>query len=328
MKRNISEGYGVKIPVILIGAIFLDFLIIGLSWAQNPAISVDVGIQYPTVELFAGEPPVAGTITVTGKVKNITKEELSLSEFTCSYLADWKTDNKSIVPVAQACMKNYPRSFTLKPGEVWKVMIPLNIFSGIPAGDIHFKLGYNAYRAVPWAASHELGRIPLGGGPFWSKEIVLHVKSASAKKQKYWQAKEKWLEDFRKKEPIIPMEDGIHKRYYFTGELFDESVFKRWMLNGVYKRYHQNGRVEMEINYKNGKKDGEDKSYDEEGRLTVDELYSDGERVSYIDHDQNGSVRGDVKFMKKGNGKYIKLKEPCAEKDSDKSVLSFFPMCS
>ena len=167
------------------GIVFLISQIACPCWAQTPFLSIDVGLKDTTVELFAGKPAPQGEIAVTGKIQNITQKDLYLSEYNCSYLEDWKTDNKAVVPDAPECDKNFPRSFILKPGEIHEESVPLLITGDVLMHDIHFRLGYEAHKPT----SDRFERAPLNGAPLWSKQIVLHVKSASERKQKYCEGK-------------------------------------------------------------------------------------------------------------------------------------------
>ena len=278
----------------LIGAIIVVSTIDYSAWGQPSAIKIEAtSKQVAAVELFAEESPVAGEITVICKIQNISQADLFLSVMSCSYWDDWKTDNIAIFPRTHGCKKNGTTPIKLKPGEIREVQIPLVMTADIPRGDIHFRLRYDAHQAI--FDPKTIGRRTLlEGGPFWSNEVVFHTKLASDEKWKYWHAKAKWLEDFRKQDQMIPEKDGVYKRYSFEGELLDKHTFKDGKLNGPYKQYYPNGQVQGEFNYKDGKRVGKYREYDEKGRLTGDEFYSNGELVGYIHYNGDGSIHGNI----------------------------------
>lgn len=151
--------------------------------AKEPALKIDVSLPDKTVELFGGEPPVAGRFIAVAKVRNETKSDLFLSEMTCSYLQDWKTNTPYVSPEAQTCTKNGPKPYVLKSGEVHQVPIPLVVSGDVPPGDIHFRLAYAAQQP---GQNPDAKTTLLPGGPFWSDDITVAVRVASQAKQKHW----------------------------------------------------------------------------------------------------------------------------------------------
>lgn len=298
-------------------------LFVASAFADDQQIRIDVTPASANLEAFKTEPPVAGNLSLTAKIKNTSNEPRLLSMMTCSYLDDWSSDNPKIQLEEQSCLSNFPKSVALKPQEIRELPIPLFLTGDIPAGDFHFKLIYHAKKAVidPTTIPHNLGQASLEGVPFISNDIVIHVTLPSDDRQKYWHAKAKWFEDFHSQDSMVPAKDGVYQRHYFNGQLADERTYKDGQLDGSYKSYFENGQMSDDINYKAGKLDKLSKRYDEKGHLTETSEYSDGQMVSNINYNADGSIHSDMKFMKLEGGKYAHI-IPCVEADSDKEVLS------
>ena len=109
---------------------------------------------------------------IVAKVQNVSNKEIELSAYSCSYMDDWITDNKSVDPEFINCKKNGLYAFVLKPGEIYERPLTMRIPVSVTIEDVHFKLGYKAQRMTKG-----FERIPLEGQPFWSKEQVLFISS-------------------------------------------------------------------------------------------------------------------------------------------------------
>lgn len=96
--------------------------------------------------------------------------------------------------------------------------------------------------------------------------------------------------------------------------------------DGIFKAVHEDGTLREETEYKNGRKNGRSKNYRPDGKLFLDEMYSDGKMVSYKSYNADGSIHGHLTFMRLLDGKYVE-QDTCAEKDSDKEVLTMMPRC-
>lgn len=98
--------------------------------------------------------------------------------------------------------------------------------------------------------------------------------------------------------------DGTYKKFYADGQIYEEGVFEKGVLNGMRKLYYPSGKIQTEEKYSNGYFEGEWTSYWEncEKKLTGKYVnnamegewkafYDDGklkEVVSFKDNLENG----------------------------------------
>jgi hypothetical protein len=148
---------------------------------QSPSLKVSVVLN-ATVELGDADfnnskyGPFGPSFNILAKVQNISKENIQLSDWSCSYGMDWGTDNKLITVGQMVCSANGLIKTVLKPGENKEYSLRTHLYPQAPLKDIHFKLGYYAQRPTG-----EFQRMPIDGGPFWSNGVTLHVKAVSEK---------------------------------------------------------------------------------------------------------------------------------------------------
>ena len=145
--------------------------------AQETLLKVDAVI----LKDVEGVDPLFGKtfFSVMAKVQNISKENITLSAWSCSYAEDWVTDNKSIFPRQLNCKNNVLYAIALKPGETREFTLAMSRPSNVLLKDIRFKLGYKAKRPIG-----EFKRTPIAGEPFWSDDVILHIKPVPERQQK------------------------------------------------------------------------------------------------------------------------------------------------
>lgn len=225
-------------------------------------------------------------------------------------LMDLISDNKSILIVSgvASCLKNpfAEREVTLKPKEVYKQ-------------DCH--VNYIGEESNPKLILFRIGVKNVGYNPVWSNPLTVNIIGGS----RQWTKHIIYSENITKQD-TAPHSDGVNKKYYENGTLMEEATYKNNKLNGSYKRYYDNGRLWEELNYVDERIDGRDKRYDKDGKLTADSFYSNSQLISSITYNANGTIHGDMVFMKLVNGNYIPWQ--CAKDDSDDQVLDMFPSCT
>lgn len=256
--------------------LILGFIVSSSTWAlaQHPDIRVEVAPpKNQTIKLFSLPPdPASGPViylnwpyentaigktTVVVTITNMTGKYLTLHQLGCrdDNTTSWKTDSKTLVP--SDCDGRHPFSIpiTIKPGEVYKEEVPLAIYwdqDNISSEDITLRLGQagQLYTSNPEDFTSETEN-PVEV-TFWSNELTFHTKVVSQKNRKKWHALRKWFENFEKQQDMAPERDGVYKRFYYTGELYDERSFKRGTLNGPYKKFYRNGKIKETGNYTDG----------------------------------------------------------------------------
>lgn len=72
--------------------------------------------------------------------------------------------------------------------------------------------------------------------------------------------------------------NGVCKRFYQTGELFEESNWKNDKLDGIYRSYFQDGKMNLECNYQNGLRNGKFKTVFPNGSLELDAVFTNDVR--------------------------------------------------
>ncbi len=77
---------------------------------------------------------------------------------------------------------------------------------------------------------------------------------------------------------------GITRRWYESGEIEYEIMYKNGNLHGLSRVWYESGQLLFERMYKNGKKDGISRRWYESGQLWYERMYKDGEH--------HGLVRG------------------------------------
>ena len=159
----------------------LSFLAISPLWANESPLKVELILKGLSKSgncipiLINSKPgqmcpnPDFNTIV---KIQNVSKEDLYLSEWTCSYQESFMTDNKLVYPSSWTCHANAIMSFILKPKETHEWPLRLTVDG---QEDVHFKVGYKAWRLLD--SKNYSSKVLIEGGPFWSNDVVVHVPS-------------------------------------------------------------------------------------------------------------------------------------------------------
>ncbi len=134
-----------------------------------------------------------------------------------------------------------------------------------------------------------------------------------------------YLNDIRNERTAV-YPDGANKKYYEDGVIREDCSYKNGKLNGPCKHYDVKGRLYQELSYVDGKIDGPNKAYAEDGKIRMDELWSNGQLVGYTSYNQDGSIHGHMRMMKKQGEFYVP--SSCTEADSDQEVLRMFQKCT
>ncbi len=74
-------------------------------------------------------------------------------------------------------------------------------------------------------------------------------------------------------------QNGIVKKYYPSGKVELEQIYKNGKLDGKVKGYYEDGHFKSEVNFQNGKVNGPYKNYYEDGTLQSDGQYKDNKMV-------------------------------------------------
>lgn len=93
------------------------------------------------------------------------------------------------------------------------------------------------------------------------------------------------------------MKEGTARRYYKTGELLEESVWKSDQLEGLSRTFFQDGKVYLECNYAAGQLNGSFKSSFANGNPELEAFYTAGLRdKDWSYYDASGKLLYVLKF--------------------------------
>jgi len=93
------------------------------------------------------------------------------------------------------------------------------------------------------------------------------------------------------------LKEGLCKRFYTTGELFEESNWDKDKLNGIYRTYYQDGKIYLECNYTDGKRNGKFRTNFSNGNTELDASYTDEVKDSNWQYfDEGGKLLYTLKF--------------------------------
>jgi len=92
------------------------------------------------------------------------------------------------------------------------------------------------------------------------------------KSRKYYETGEVWEET----DWVRGKQEGSYQVFFKNGEPFLQIKMSNNQRNGLCLSYFQNGRLELEANYKNGLRHGEWKYFDEQGNYRYSLFYNEG----------------------------------------------------
>jgi len=184
-----------------------------------------------------------------------------------------KSDNEAIVIDSgiTACLTSLGGEYSvvLKPQETWEQKC---------------RIMYQGEDSKPAPVTFRIGVQNMGHLPVWSNPLTLNIIGGTPQ----WTKHMVYLKDMMK--PVSPSQNGVVKKYYETGELYEEQTYVEGKLNGPYKRYSKNGHIQEELNYKDGQIEHERRYY-EDGKLQTDISYHNGFRGEYTVYKEDGSVQ-------------------------------------
>ncbi|HEY8666836.1 MAG TPA: hypothetical protein VIL86_09235 [Tepidisphaeraceae bacterium] len=90
------------------------------------------------------------------RVVNKSKESQSFVAFSCSWSEHWQLSDKSVELPPIACAKNFPKQYTLAPGEVYEREAAATIAAGTKPGEITLKAGFTPHNSDTTLWSDEI----------------------------------------------------------------------------------------------------------------------------------------------------------------------------
>jgi hypothetical protein len=223
------------------------------------------------------------------------------------------SDNPDIVIDSgiASCLKSIsgPGDVVLNPGESYEQQC---------------RVIYQGMKPNPAPLTFRIGLKKVGHLPVWSNSLTVNVVGGTDQ----WEKHMIYLKNLEKEYQNPPPVNGVVKKYYESGALMEERTYKDSKLNGPYKTYFENGQVSQDLNYADGKQSGPYKNFDKDGKVTQQGVNANGQIVWYKTYNADGTIHGNIKFLKEENGNYVPLPQgSCTEADSDQEVLKMFPLC-
>lgn len=214
------------------------FFVVSVAFGAEPQKPLPVTIQVtaPRVSVKHWEEAV-----LIVRTTNTSAEPLLIGTEFCGLpgVVNWTADNaqRIILLCGGACHNNLstPVDIVLKPSETYEQDCSVRF----PAGD--FKAGPVDFR---------IGLKTEGYLTAWSDNITLRVEGGPPDMAELQQKREAYQRDFTAKGEVSQAPDGVIKRYYETGELYDERTVKDGKLNGVAKIYTKGGKLRQETIYR------------------------------------------------------------------------------
>ncbi len=131
-----------------------------------------------------------------------------------------------------------PKEIILKPGETYEQNCTVSFAKeSVNSGPLTFRIGLKT----------------PGHLPAWSNDMTIDVRGGNEEQKAEWRKTAAYLEDFAKAEDVSSAPDGIVKRFYESGEIYDERSVKNGKLDGPVKYYFKNGKLSKEAVYVAGK---------------------------------------------------------------------------
>jgi len=216
---------------------------------------IKIDVSTPGTKVKSWEPmEVAVRITNTSNVSQHVGTEI------CGvHGVIWWITNDKLVYVqggSGGCLSNIspPKEIILKPGEMYEQECAVSFDKEkVISGPLTFRIGLK-----------NIGRLPA-----WSNDITINVEGGTGEQKAQWQKSSAYQEKFRKEQDVSSSPDGIVKRYYETGELYDERTVKDGKLDGLAKYYYKSGKLQKEV------------------------IFVKGEYTHWVDYNENGSVQFD-----------------------------------
>ena len=119
--------------------------------------------------------------------------------------------------------------------------------------------------------------------------------------------------------------NGIINKFYDTGKIQKEELYKNNNLHGAIKHYYRNGKIDSIENYINGKKEGYQEFFFENGNRESKSFYKNNVITSIDEWDENGNkkyesrYKSGIKESKRfNNDRYLDQVETIFYKDDNK----------
>ena len=110
-------------------------------------------------------------ILITTTIRNTGAAEETLVVWTCSYPAQWRSDNPDVRVNQVACMQNVPGKVKLRPGETFTRPVHVHVAPKAPElpRSVPFRLGYgtDAY----FGTIEPAPKVPV----IWSNAVTVHI---------------------------------------------------------------------------------------------------------------------------------------------------------
>jgi len=218
------------------------------------------------------------------RVRNYTREKLSLTQDGSLYDDDWVVDvpglavgvesaECKVTPISSAAIepcRGSVRFDEIGPRMARDMNLVLRFTGAIQNGPLDFKVGLKVRQTE--GAAEEV---------FWSGPVSVSIDPWPVRQfLMLWNEKEEWKNNQRKMRD--EKEAGMISRYYVPGGgLRVEENYEGGQLSGVRKTYFENGVVKEEEHYRDGQLHGERWVYQKNKELILYEIYLSGECLGF-----------------------------------------------
>jgi hypothetical protein len=147
---------------VLISALLLCFAAV-VAYSQDTSLKVEIKTLQTTVKYHK-------KFSVATIIRNVSKKEQSLVAWTCSYPAQWTSDNPSVRNPGILCAQNVRSKIQLKPGGTYerKLRFAMEPAAGMERDNsVTFRLGFEDATGYYVPGS----KIPL----IWSNAVTVGV---------------------------------------------------------------------------------------------------------------------------------------------------------
>lgn len=199
-------------------------------------VKIDVSTQAATIKSWE-------SIEVSAHISNPSSVPQNIGTEICGVhgVVGWITNDKLVYVQggSRGCMRNIypPQEIILKTGEIYEQKCTVSFDKQkIDSGPLIFRIGLK-----------NTGHLPA-----WSNDINVNVQGATEGQKALWLKSSAYQQKFMKEEDVTSAKDGIVKRFYESGELYDERSVKDGKLDGPVKYYYKNRILKKEVTYVKG----------------------------------------------------------------------------
>ena len=212
---------------------------ISIQIKEDEALAVQIDVSIPTTQVKSWE-----SIEVSAHIQNSSDHPQHIGTEICGVpgVIGWVTDNQSVFVQggSSGCLSNIspPVEIILKPSEAYAQQCTVSFDKmNITRGPLSFRIGLK-----------NMGHLPA-----WSNAIALSMEEGTEEQEAQWKKSDVYHQEFAAEENVASKQDGIVKRLYESGELYDERTVKDGKLNGPTRYYYKSGTLMKEVGYVNGK---------------------------------------------------------------------------